>query len=46
MTIKDCVPSDEWQWEECDLPGHEGECKRLVCPSCGDVMNRECEDKL
>ena len=42
--IKNCVPSDEWEWKDCDLPGHEEGCYRLVCPTCGDTMNRDCED--
>jgi hypothetical protein len=43
--IKNCVDSSEWEWKDCDLEGHDIECYRLVCPSCGDTMSRDCEDK-
>ena len=44
--IKDCVDSSEWTQEDCDIEGHEIEHYRLVCPSCGDTMTRDCEDSL
>ena len=44
-TLTNCVEADEWEWKDCDLEGHEVECFRLVCPTCGDTMTRDCEDK-
>jgi len=44
--MSECVDREEWEWKDCDIEGHEVECYRLVCPSCGDTMNRDCEDRL
>ena len=41
---EDCVSSEDWEWKDCDIAGHEEGCYRLVCPTCGDTMNRDCEE--
>lgn len=38
----DCVPTSEWEWEDCDK-GH-AECYMAICPAC-KTIDRDCEDK-
>jgi hypothetical protein len=42
--VIDCVEADEWQSMPCDVAGH-AECSRRVCPSCGDTMARDCDER-
>jgi hypothetical protein len=42
--VENCVEADEWETLECEIVGHV-DCTRRVCPSCGDIMSRECEER-
>jgi hypothetical protein len=39
-----CVPPSEWEWEDCNIKGHEVECYMAICPACG-FIDRDCENK-
>ena len=40
----DCVPSEEWEWQDCDIEGHEEGCFMFRCSGCGTI-DRDCENK-